>query len=146
MRLAVCIALIVAAALPAFAHQAVLSPEGCHDDTLAGSFHCHRAQPYVVAGVPAPPLSPAAIELRNPTAPQGNFIASTIADDDVFAAQVVLHKNGCYDGALDGTLGPGTIYAIKLFEAHMGLQVTGTLDETIADTLRDHHDRFDICR
>lgn len=138
--------LIAAAALPALAHEGALSPEGCHDDTLAGSFHCHGAQPYVVTGVPAPPLSPAAIELRNPSAPQGNFIAATIEDDDVFAAQVVLQKNGCYDGRLDGVLGPGTVRAIKLFEAHMGLQVTGKIDETTAEALRDSHDRIDICR
>lgn len=138
--------LIAAAALPALAHEAALSPEGCHDDTLAGSFHCHGAQPYVVAGVPAPPLSPAAIELRSPSAPQGNFIAATIEDDDVFAAQVILQKNGCYDGPLDGVLGSGTVRAIKLFEAHMGLRVTGTLDATTSETLRENHDRFYICR
>lgn len=92
------------------------------------------------------PLSPAAIEHRNPIAPQSNYTAKTIEDDAVFAAQVVLRKNGCYDGRLDGVLADGTVYAIKLFEANVGLPVTGTLNAQTEDALRAQHDRFDICR
>ena len=92
------------------------------------------------------PLSPAALELRNPIAPQSNYTAKTIEDDAVFAAQVVLRKNGCYDGRLDGVLADGTVYAIKLFEANFGLPVTGGLGAETQAALRASHDRFDICR
>ena len=100
----------------------------------------------IVAGSPQAPLSDAAIELRNQIAPQSNYTAKTIEDDRVFAAQVVLRKNGCYDGRLDGVLADGTIYAIKLFEANMGLLLTGTLTPETETALQQSHDRFDICR
>lgn len=100
----------------------------------------------VITSVPNVPLSEAAIELRNPIAPQSNFTARTIEDDRVFAAQVVLRKNGCYDGRLDGVLAEGTVYAIKLFEANMGLVPTGDLTPETETALRQNHDRFDICR
>nr|WP_070960034.1 peptidoglycan-binding domain-containing protein [Hyphomonas sp. Mor2] len=100
----------------------------------------------IVATVPNVPLSDAAVELRNPIAPQSNFTARTIEDDRVFAAQVVLRKNGCYDGRLDGVLAEGTIYAIKLFEANMGLVPTGELTRETETALRQSHARFDICR
>lgn len=100
----------------------------------------------IVAGSPQAPLSDAAIELRNPIAPQSNYTAKTIEDDRVFAAQVVLRKNGCYDGRLDGVLAEGTIYAIKLFEANMGLGLTGKLTPETEAALRQSHNRFDICR
>ena len=57
-----------------------------------------------------------------------------------------MQKNGCYDGRLDGVLGPGTVYSLKLFEAHMGLPVTGEPKGKTGDALRLNHDRFDICR
>ena len=140
------VAILSVIASSAQAHEGALSPDGCHDDLLAGSFHCHGTQTIVAAGVPAPPLSPAAIETRNPQAPQSNFTAKTIEDDQVFAAQTVLQKNGCYDGRLAGVLGPGTVYAIKLFEANMGLAITGALDGEPPSALRQSHNRFDICR
>ena len=130
----------------AHAHSAGLNADGCHDDALAGSFHCHGNDPLIVAGVPDVPLTEASAESRNPIAPQSNFTARTIEDDRVFAAQVVLRKNGCYDGRLDGVLADGTIYAIKLFEANMGLMPTGKLTAETESALRDSHDRFDICR
>lgn len=146
MKRVIFIAFLTVIASSAHAHDAARSPDGCHEDLLAGSFHCHGTQTIVAAGVPAPQLSPAAIETRNPQAPQSNFTAKTIEDDQVFAAQVVLQKNGCYDGRLDGVLGPGTIYALKLFEANMGLAITGTPNGETSDALRLNHDRFDICR
>ena len=118
----------------------------CHQTGLAGEPNCIQRDTVIVAASPTAPLSDAAIELRNPVAPQSNYTAKTIEDDRVFAAQVVLRKNGCYDGRLDGVLADGTVYAIKLFEANMGLLLTGTLTPETETALQQSHDRFDICR
>lgn len=125
-------------------HGANFDP--CNDQSLAGGSACLGSETIIVAGSLDAPLTEAAVELRNPIAPQSNFTAKTIEDDRVFAAQVVLRKNGCYDGRLDGVLADGTVYAIKLFEANMGLVPTGTLGPETEAALRQNHDRFDICR
>lgn len=146
MKQLVAIILALGLVQSAHAHSAGLNADGCHDDALSGSFHCHGGDPLIVAGVPDVPLTEGSADFRNPVAPQSNFTARTIKDDRVFAAQVVLRKNGCYDGRLDGVLADGTIYAIKLFEANMGLMPTGELTPDTENALRDSHDRFDICR
>ena len=146
MKYAVLIVALCIAPLPAFAHNGARSGAGCHDDLAGGSYHCHGPNIIVGANVSDVPVSPAAAELRSPVAPQSNFTAKTIEDDAVFAAQVVLQKNGCYDGRLDGILGPGTVYALKLFEANMGLAVTGLPNGETGNALRLSHNRFDICR
>lgn len=120
--------------------------DACDYQALAGGSACLGNETIIVAGSPDAPLSEAAVELRNPIAPQSNYTAKTIEDDEVFAAQVVLRKNGCYDGRLDGVLADGTVYAIKLFEANMGLVPTGTIGPETEAALRQNHDRFDICR
>lgn len=125
-------------------HGADFDP--CHDRALAGGTPCSIGDTIIVAGSPDVPLTEAAVELRNPIAPQSNYTAKTIEDDRVFAAQVVLRKNGCYDGRLDGVLAEGTVYAIKLFEANMGLVPTGNIGPETEAALRQNHDRFDICR
>ena len=58
----------------------------------------------------------------------------------------MLRKNGCYEGRLDGVLAEGTVYAIKLFEANMGMVPTGQLSAETQTALRQSHNRFDICR
>ncbi len=120
--------------------------DDCGHPALAGGSICTGTETIIVAGSPNAPLGDAAVELRNPIAPQSNYTAKTIEDDRVFAAQVVLRKNGCYDGRLDGVLADGTVYAIKLFEANMGLVPTGKLTSETETALRQSHDRFDICR
>jgi len=130
----------------AAAHPAGPERGQCRDDGLAGNSYCHRGDTIVVAGVPEVPLTEASADTLNPAAPQSNYTARLIDDDQVFAAQVVLRKNGCYHGRLDGVLADGTIYAIKLFEANMGLRPTGELTAETAEALRQSHDRFDICR
>ena len=138
--------ILAATALPALAHEGKTAPDGCHDDLLGGSFHCHGADVIIGAYLDDVPVSPAAIETRSPVAPQSNFSAKTIEDDQVFAAQVILQKNGCYDGRLDGVLGSGTVYGLKLFEANKGLQITGEPTGETQAALRASHNRFDICR
>ena len=133
--------------LPVFAvaHPVGSTPSSCQTDRLEGDAMC-SAGIFVIADGMDAPLSEAAAELRNPIAPQSNYTARMIEDDAVFAAQVVLKKNGCYDGRLDGVLADGTVYAIKLFEANMGLVPTGALGADTQTVLRQSHDRFDICR
>lgn len=128
------------------ADQAYIERAGCLDDALAGASYCDRGETVVIAGVPNVPLTEASAERLNPMAPQSNYSARLIDDDEVFAAQVVLRKNGCYEGRLDGVLADGTVYAIKLFEANMGLRPTGELTAETSEVLRQSHDRFDICR
>ena len=146
MKYPVAIALAVCLLGQAQADQAGFDHGTCREDVLAGSYSCHGSDTVVVAGVPEIPLTEASAGRLNPTAPQSNYTARLIEDDDVFAAQVVLRKNGCYEGRLDGVLADGTVYAIKLFEANMGLRPTGKLGADTAEALRQSHDRFDICR
>ncbi|MEL6862288.1 MAG: peptidoglycan-binding protein [Pseudomonadota bacterium] len=146
MKYVALFALAWTAALPALAHESAVAGNGCHDDLAGGSYHCHGPNVFVGANVRDVPISPADADLRSPVAPQSNFTAKTIEDDQVFAAQVILQKNGCYDGRLDGVLGPGTVYALKLFEANMGLAITGQPNGATGEALRLNHDRFDICR
>lgn len=147
--------LVVIAGLISLTPLATAHPDrardiACYSDTLAGTDVCLEGQsgvrPIVATSIDTAPLSDADIALRNPLAPQSNYTARIIEDDAVFAAQVVLKKNGCYDGRLDGVLADGTVYAIKLFEANMGLVPTGALGADTASALRASHDRFDICR
>ena len=118
----------------------------CDDQGLAGQAVCLGTDTVVFTDADIAPLSDAAVEWRNPIAPQSNYSAKTIEDDGVFAAQVVLRKNGCYEGRLDGVLAEGTVYAIKLFEANMGMVPTGQLSPETQTALRQSHNRFDICR
>ena len=128
------------------AHRDGLEGDSCSGGALKGRESCSIGDTIIVAGSPDAPLTEAAVELRNPIAPQSNYTAKTIEDDRVFAAQVVLRKNGCYEGRLDGVLAEGTVYAIKLFEANMGLVPTGNIGSETEAALRQNHDRFDICR
>ena len=146
MKYPVVLALAVCLLGQAQAHQTGIDYGTCREDVLAGSYACHGRDTVVVAGVPEIPLTEASAERLNPAAPQSNYTARLIDDDEVFAAQVVLRKNGCYEGRLDGVFADGTVYAIKLFEANMGLRPTGKLGADTAEALRQSHDRFDICR
>ncbi len=136
---------VMSGPLIATAHSPGAGGISCRDAGLTGSAACPADVLVIANGVDAP-LSDAAVELRNSIAPQSNYAARTIQDDSVFAAQVVLRKNGCYDGRLDGVLAEGTVYAIKLFEANMGLVPTGALGADTQTALRQSHDRFDVCR
>jgi hypothetical protein len=128
------------------AHQAKPDYSDCYADALMGGERCINSETVVVTGMPRIPLTEASADWSNPAAPQSNYSARLIDDDEVFAAQVVLRKNGCYEGRLDGVLADGTVYAIKLFEANMGLRPTGELNAETSEVLRQSHDRFDICR
>lgn len=150
MKQVILISALAGLSQAAAAHPVEAPEVACHSQTLAGGEVCVEARrgvrPFVATSIDSVVPSEADITLRNPLAPQSNYTAKFIEDDAVFAAQVVLRKNGCYDGRLDGVLADGTVYAIKLFEANIGLIPTGALGEETASALRASHDRFDICR
>jgi peptidoglycan hydrolase-like protein with peptidoglycan-binding domain len=43
---------------------------------------------------------------------------------------------GYYSGRIDGVMGPETTGAIRSFQAHQGLPVTGQIDSGLMDALR----------
>ena len=48
-------------------------------------------------------------------------------------AQIMLARRGYYRGDIDGLYGPGTEFALRAYQAHVGLAATGRLDfETLA--------------
>jgi Putative peptidoglycan binding domain len=52
------------------------------------------------------------------------------------AVQAALARRGYYRGSIDGALGPETRNAIRLFQAHQGLPVTGQLDGRLIRALQ----------
>jgi peptidoglycan hydrolase-like protein with peptidoglycan-binding domain len=53
--------------------------------------------------------------------------AHGFGDADVAALQVSLKGRGLYAGAVDGSLGPGTVSAVRRFQARRGLSADGVL-------------------
>jgi peptidoglycan hydrolase-like protein with peptidoglycan-binding domain len=52
------------------------------------------------------------------------------------AVQAALAWRGYYSGRLDGVLGPETREAIRSFQSHQGLPVTGQIDNGLISALR----------
>jgi Putative peptidoglycan binding domain len=52
------------------------------------------------------------------------------------AVQTALAWRGFYSGRIDGVMGPETRSAIRSFQAHQGLPVTGQIDNRLIDALR----------
>jgi Putative peptidoglycan binding domain len=52
------------------------------------------------------------------------------------AIQAALARRGYYRGPIDGALGPGTRNAIRSFQAHQGLPVTGQMDGRLIRALQ----------
>ncbi len=52
------------------------------------------------------------------------------------AVQAALAWRGYYSGRIDGVMGPETATAIRSFQAHQGLPVTGQIDSGLMDALR----------
>jgi len=52
------------------------------------------------------------------------------------AVQTALAWRGFYGGRIDGVMGPETRSAIRSFQAHQGLPVTGQIDNRLIDALR----------
>jgi hypothetical protein len=53
------------------------------------------------------------------------------------AVQAALAWRGYYSGRIDGVMGPETVRAIRSFQAHQGLPVTGQIDSGLMDALRE---------
>ena len=52
------------------------------------------------------------------------------------AVQAALAWRGYYSGRIDGVMGPETREAIRSFQAHQGLPVTGQIDHGLINALR----------
>jgi peptidoglycan hydrolase-like protein with peptidoglycan-binding domain len=52
------------------------------------------------------------------------------------ALQAALARRGYYHGSVDGALGPETRNAIRSFQAHQGLPVTGQVDGRLIRALQ----------
>jgi hypothetical protein len=52
-------------------------------------------------------------------------VAHGFGDADVAALQVALKSRGLYGGSVDGSLGPGTVTAVRLFQVRRGLFADG---------------------
>ena len=90
--------------------------------------------------------------------PYGDYYASTYYDNDyatdeyssapdsdqssyagdarVSDVQTALAREGYYDGAIDGDLGPATRNALRRYQRDRGLQVTGNIDRAVIQALR----------
>lgn len=58
------------------------------------------------------------------------------ADSSVSDVQSALAREGYYDGAIDGQLGPGTRQALRRYQADHGLPVTGAITRGVIQALR----------
>jgi hypothetical protein len=56
--------------------------------------------------------------------------------NSVRGIQAALAWRGYYSGRIDGMMGPETRNAIRTFQAHEGLPVTGQIDSRLVDALR----------
>jgi putative peptidoglycan binding protein len=57
-------------------------------------------------------------------------------DSQVSNVQSALAREGYYDGAIDGTVGPATRKALRRFQRDHGLDATGTINRGVLDALR----------
>jgi Putative peptidoglycan binding domain len=49
--------------------------------------------------------------------------------------QRALAREGYYDGAVDGTMGPGTRRALRRYQSNHGLDATGAIDQAVIEAL-----------
>ena len=57
------------------------------------------------------------------------------SDSRVNEIQSALAREGYYDGAIDGHMGPGTRRALRRYQANHGLEATGNIDRSVIDAL-----------
>lgn len=57
-------------------------------------------------------------------------------DSQVSSVQSALAREGYYDGAIDGRLGPATQKALRKYQRDHGLQVTGGITRAVIEALR----------
>ena len=71
------------------------------------------------------------------------YSKSTPADDAQYEGdsrineiQSALAREGFYDGAIDGQMGPATRRALRRYQANHGLEATGTINRSVIAALR----------
>ena len=57
-------------------------------------------------------------------------------DSQVSSIQSALAREGYYDGAIDGRLGPATQRALRKYQRDHGLEVTGGINRSVIEALR----------
>ena len=62
--------------------------------------------------------------------------SSYAGDARVSDVQTALAREGYYDGAIDGDLGPATRHALRRYQRDHGLSVTGNIDRAVTQALR----------
>lgn len=65
----------------------------------------------------------------------GGYYPSHYANSLEMAVQRELARRGYYHGAIDGVIGPRSRTAIRAFQAHRGLVVTGVIDTRLLRAL-----------
>jgi peptidoglycan hydrolase-like protein with peptidoglycan-binding domain len=60
----------------------------------------------------------------------------TLSQDTIVAVQQELSQLGYYQGPIDGVIGPQTVKAVRLFQSHDNLSVTGQIDSSTLQALR----------
>jgi len=70
------------------------------------------------------------------TAPADSNQSDYAVDSQVSNVQSALAREGYYDGAIDGKLGPGTRNALRRYQRDRGLEVTGGITHGVTQALR----------
>ncbi len=79
--------------------------------------------------------SPAAAQTVAPAGPPALSYTQPLAPQAVQMVQDDLHRQGVYDGRIDGVWGPDSQAALERFQQTHGLQVTGQLNQATVATL-----------
>ena len=109
----------------AYQRDAGLAVDGLASKELLDHLKFAQQQPRVPSG-----RSPVA-DARSATPPP-----RAGRNELVLAVQRELQVRGYYEGALDGSMGPGTRTAVRAFQRDAGFPVTGDVDERLLAELR----------
>lgn len=97
--------------------------------------HAHRGAFFATrdfaAVIQSRPRPDATIRIERPSAPRPR----PAGDPKVREVQSILKKLEFYSGEIDGIPGPNTMQAISEYQAKVGLEATGTVDEELLDQL-----------
>lgn len=121
--MAVGLTVLVITSSIAFAHGGGLNSQGCHNNRKTGDYHCHRAPAAPTGGAQsALPLLSADSQLATPNKAETKV-------HQIMAAQTALSALGYKIGPVDGKFGGKTTQALATFQASIGAEATGVMDD-----------------